>query len=273
MESVVAAPAADAHNAVVKEAACLNCGHAMAEGLYCPHCGQQRPHRLSVTHVLHEMMHIFTHADKSIFAYIGQVLLQPGQVVADYLAGRRKRYFNPFQFLLLAVGAATLLTTLGHYYEATGHGLQQQMQSRLTAEQLVRVESYFHFLGKYQNLWWLLLLLPIYSLIAWGVYSRRRVNYAEAFVLLVVVGAAFHIVWVAVLLGLVLFMGQFSGTSNMAALLQVVVMFSYLALIGRRALGLSTAGSLWRAAVIVLLGAACGAGLNYVAFRLYVFGG
>jgi hypothetical protein len=222
--------------------------------------------------VLHELLHVFTHADKSIFAYTGHVLLRPGQVVTDYLAGRRKRYFNPFQFLLLVVGAATLLTTVGHYYEATGHGLQQRLQSSLTAEQLVRVESYFHYVGKYQNLWWLLLLLPLYSLIAWGMYGRRRVNYAEAFMVLVVVGAAFHICWVAVLLGLVLFRGAFSGTSNLAALLQVVVMFSYLTLIGRRALGLSTAGSLWRAAVIVLIGAACSAAINYVAFRLYVLG-
>ncbi|RPD44339.1 DUF3667 domain-containing protein [Hymenobacter sediminis] len=273
MESVVAVPAADAPHAVTQDVDCLNCGHVMAQGLYCSHCGQQRPHRLSVGHVLHELLHIFTHTDKSIFAYIGQVLLYPGQVVADYLAGRRKRYFNPFQFLLLAVGAATLLTTVGHYYEATGHSLQQRLQSSVTAAQLVRVESYFHFVGKYQNLWWLLLLLPIYSLIAWGMYGRRRVNYAEAFLVFVVVGAAFHIFWVVVLLGLVLFMGPFSGTSNLAALLQVIVMFSYLTLIGRRALGLSTAGSLWRAAVIVLLGAACGAGINYVAFRLYVMGG
>ncbi|WP_410503458.1 DUF3667 domain-containing protein [Hymenobacter sp. AT01-02] len=101
----------------------------MAEGQYCPQCGQPRPHRLSVRHVLHELLHVFTHADKSIFAYTGHVLLRPGQVVADYLAGRRKRYFNPFQFLLLVVGAATLLTTVGHYYEATGHGLQQRLQS------------------------------------------------------------------------------------------------------------------------------------------------
>lgn len=273
MEPTVAAPAADAQHAAAPEAACLNCGHALVPGRYCPHCGQPRPHRLSLPHVLHEMLHVFTHADKSLFAYIGHVLRRPGQVVADYWAGRRNRYFNPFQFLLLAVGAATVLTTVGRYYEATGHGLQQQLQSRVTAEQLVRVESYFHFIGKYQNLWWLLVLLPLYALIAWGVYRPRRVNYAEAFVLFVVVGAAFHILWVAVLVGLVLFMGPFSGTSNLAALLQVVVMMSYLTLIGRRALGLSPAGSLWRAAVIVLLGAACGASLNYVAFRLYVFGG
>lgn len=49
-------------------------------------------------------------------------------------------------------------------------------------------------------------------------------------------------------------------------------MCSYSALIGRRALGLSTVGSLWRAALTVLLSTACGVDFNYVAFRLYVVG-
>jgi hypothetical protein len=161
---------------------------------------------------------------------------------------------------------------LGHYYEATSHTLQQRLQHNLTPAQLARVGEYFHIVGKYQNLWWLLLLLPIYSLIAWGVYGFRRMNYAEAFLVFVVVGAAFHIYLVAVLLGLLLFKGQFTNTSNVASLVQVVVMFAYLVLIGRQALSLTTAGSLWRAAVIVLLGAAVSAGINYFAFKVYVFG-
>ncbi|WP_165903931.1 DUF3667 domain-containing protein [Hymenobacter gummosus] len=65
--------------------------------------------------MLHELVHVFTHADKSIFGFVGQVLLRPARVVADYLAGRRKRYFNPFQFLLLIVGLATLLAVKLHY--------------------------------------------------------------------------------------------------------------------------------------------------------------
>ena len=133
---------------------CVNCGQSVVAGPYCSHCGQQRPHRLSLAHVLHEIVHVFTHADKSIFAFAGQVLVRPGRVVADYLAGRRKRYFNPFQFLLLAVGLATLLSVQLHYYEDIGQALQPSFRSRnAPAEEVARVGEYFYALGKFFNVW------------------------------------------------------------------------------------------------------------------------
>jgi hypothetical protein len=56
------------------------------------------------------------------------VLLRPGQLVADYLAGRRKRHFNPFQFLLLAVGLATPLGGKLRYYDSVSSSVAAQMQ-------------------------------------------------------------------------------------------------------------------------------------------------
>lgn len=153
------------HSVAEAAGTCLNCGQALPAGEYCPHCGQRHPHRLTLGHVLHEVVHVFTHADNTIVGFVPQVLLRPGYVVADYLAGRRKRYFNPFQFLLLAVGLVTVLATRLHYYDEVGTGVKRRMMGRVPEVVLGRVDAYFEAIGKYFNVWWLL-LLPLHALVA-----------------------------------------------------------------------------------------------------------
>ncbi|MCB2408316.1 DUF3667 domain-containing protein [Hymenobacter lucidus] len=252
-------------------APCLNCGQPELTGNYCPACGQKRPHRLSVRHVLHEIVHSFTHADSTIGRYIMQVLLQPGQVVADYLAGRRKRYFNPFQFLLLVVGFAAAAAALLHYYDLTGNEMQQRYASHMAALHVARVGEYFRYVGKYYNIWWLLLLLPIYSLFTWLIYRPRGLNYAESFFVHVVIGSAFHLYLLALWLGLWALQIKVQAVNNIGNSLQVLIILLYLVLVSRQALGLRWVGAIWRATLVVVLSIMASVGLNYVAFHLYVF--
>ncbi|MCC3158361.1 DUF3667 domain-containing protein [Hymenobacter sp. 15J16-1T3B] len=247
---------------------CLNCAQPLLAGAgYCPHCGQPRPHRLSTAHVLHEILHVFTHADKSIVGFVGQVLLHPGRVVRDYLAGRRKRYFNPFQFLLLAVGVATVLAVQLHYYERIGEQVQHTMQAHgAPAAVLARVGRYFHAVGKFFNVWWLG-LMPVHALVAWAVY-RRRLNYAESFFVLVVIGSAFQLLLILALVSVFLFVGLEPGSST--ALLQGLVYFGYLSWIGRGGLELSWPRALGSALAVSLLAGLINFGANWVAFWIYV---
>jgi len=255
------------------EGPCLNCGHALAPpGCFCPQCGQAPAHRLSTHHVLHEVLHVFTHADKGIFAFVPQVLLRPGQLVADYLAGRRKRHYNPFQFLLLLVGLATLLAKKLHYYDIIGATVQAQIRARHAPPAVLeRIGQYFHALGTYFNVWWLA-LLPLHALVAWAVYSRRpsRLNYAESMLVLVVVSCAYQL-WLVVALPTVLVtLGNRPGAST--AYLQGVVTLLYLVLIGRQGLSMSWAGAAWRALLTGLLVGALNYAANMTAFSWYVFG-
>lgn len=263
-----ALPDPPAPEAAPAAGACPNCAGALPVGAgYCPQCGQPRPHRLSTAHVLHELVHVFTHADKSIFGFVGQVLWHPGRVVADYLAGRRKRYFNPFQFLLLAAGVATVLAVQLHYYERIGEQVQQNMQAHgAPAAVLARVGTYFQAVGKFFNVWWLA-LMPLHALGAWALY-RRRLNYAESFFLLVIVGAAFQVHLILALVSVFLVAGLEPGSSS--ALLQALVYVVYLTWIGRRGLGLSWARAVGSALVVSLLAAVINYGLNWLAFWGYV---
>ena len=252
------------------DTACLNCGHALAPpGCFCPQCGQAPAHRLSTAHVLHEVLHVFTHADKGIFAFIPQVLLRPGQLVADYLAGRRKRHFNPFQFLLLAVGFVTLLGVKLHYYDAIGAGIEAQMRQRgAPAAMLARAGAYFHFIGAFFNIWWLA-LLPLQALLTWAVYARRGLNYAEAVLVQVVLGCAFQLCLLVLLP--VLVWGHLPGRAGfVTGVFQFLLVTVYLFLIGRQGLRLPRAGAWGRALLCGLLSGVISVALNYVAFNAYV---
>lgn len=253
-------------------ALCLNCGHALAApGCFCPQCGQAPAHRLSTAHVGHEVLHVFTHADKGIFAFLPQVLLRPGRLVADFLAGRRKRHFSPFQFLLLAVGLVTVVAQKTGYYDLVGESVQRRIaQSGATPFVLSKVSTYFHSLGQYFNVWWLL-LLPLHAVGTWLVYQRRTgLNYAEAVLMQVVVGCAFQL-WLLLFLPTVLLLvGRQPGASS--AQLQGLITFAYLTLVGRQGLGLTWGGAAWRAAAAGLLGAFISFGMNYAAFNWHVYG-
>nr|WP_262904846.1 DUF3667 domain-containing protein [Hymenobacter pini] len=216
---------------------------------------------------MHELVHVFTHADKSIFGYAGQVLTRPGRIVADYLRGRRKRYFNPFQFLLLAVGISTLLATQLHYYEHVGTAVQQGMlRQGVSAAKLARVGTYFAGLGKYFNIWWLL-LLPAHAGIVHAAF-RQKLNYAESFLTVVVVGSAFQLILLLALPTLFLITGRAPGSST--GLLQGLVYLVYFGLVARAGLQYTWAGATSRALLVSVVAGSFNFLVNYLAFNWYV---
>ena len=81
--------------------ACKNCGTNL-EGAYCGHCGQrdidlERPITALIVETLHETFEI----DGRVARTLKTLLLQPGVLTAEYLAGRRRRYSSPLRFYLV----------------------------------------------------------------------------------------------------------------------------------------------------------------------------
>ena len=160
---------------------CLNCDTQL-NGTFCSQCGQKETHRYTFSHIVHEFVHVFTHADKGIFALARQVLLRPGFVARDLVEGKRKRYFNLFQYLLLIVGVVTFLMVKTNLITDIMNSMNQannvQASSRLAAMQ----QKTAALLQQYNNLFQLV-LIPVYAASAWLFFARKRVNYAETIVL------------------------------------------------------------------------------------------
>lgn len=93
---------------------CANCG-TLRHSTYRPECGQKRFDHddYALSHFVEHAIHDITHFDSKIFRSLLPVLLRPGFLTAEYLAGRRGRYIKPVTlfslvnvvFFVLGIGA------------------------------------------------------------------------------------------------------------------------------------------------------------------------
>lgn len=97
---------------------CLNCNASLSStARFCAQCGQKaQTRRLTLHDFGHELWHALTHTDHSALSLVKALLTRPGQVAREYVQGARKRYFNPFTFMVVCIGLNVLLVV------ATGIG-------------------------------------------------------------------------------------------------------------------------------------------------------
>lgn len=123
--------------------ACLNCEAPLpAEARFCARCGQKAAtRRLTLHDIGHEFWHALTHTDHSVIGLIKALLHRPGLVAAEYVDGHRKRYFNPFTFLIVAVGLSAVVmagTGIGDFKQHPG-AVAQKLQANLNLLILAQV--------------------------------------------------------------------------------------------------------------------------------------
>lgn len=107
--SVEERAAAEAASPAADPDRCPNCGTPLG-GAYCHECGQKRaaPQELAAKNLLRDVLHEVTDLDSKVFTTFRALLLRPGLLTAEYLAGRRGRYLSPVK-LYLIVSAAYFL--------------------------------------------------------------------------------------------------------------------------------------------------------------------
>ncbi|MEP7157473.1 MAG: DUF3667 domain-containing protein [Betaproteobacteria bacterium] len=150
--------------------ACVNCDAPVAPAQkFCGQCAQKIPaHRLTVHEVTHDVLHAFLHVDHSVLSLVRALLVRPGQVAREYIAGHRKRYFSPFTFVIIVVGVASLaLAASGIISPTTPDG---------------RINSATEFLQRHVNLV-ILLQLPLLSLFSLLLFRSSGFHFAEHMVL------------------------------------------------------------------------------------------
>ena len=87
--------------AVTASAACAACGEPLI-GAYCHACGERRPHpdHESLAHFLREQFAEVTSADGRLWRTL-RALFVPGELTAEYFAGRRGLYVRPVRIFLV----------------------------------------------------------------------------------------------------------------------------------------------------------------------------
>ena len=143
---------------------CLNCGHALhVSDDFCPKCGQAaQVHRIDMHHILHDVVHAFLHADKGVIHLTKELARRPGLTVKAYVAGQRKRYFNPFSYLVISVAVSVFLVHNLHLLDVD--------TSRGNPGTALAI--------KYFN-WIMFAGVPITALFSWWLFRKSGYNYAE----------------------------------------------------------------------------------------------
>ncbi len=79
---------------------CLNCGTQL-QGRYCHNCGQENVSpKESVWHLVSHFFNDITHFDGKFFTSMKDLVLKPGFLSKEYMAGRRVAYLNPIRMYL-----------------------------------------------------------------------------------------------------------------------------------------------------------------------------
>lgn len=142
---------------------CKNCQTPL-DGTYCPHCGQkdvdlERPIRELVGELLKEALEIDGRAIRTFRA----LLLQPGRLTSEYLAGRRRSFTPPLRlYLVISVSFFVLVAWLASRGVLLEPGQTREAdaasQARFMSDELPRL---------------MFVLLPIFALLIKVVFPRR----------------------------------------------------------------------------------------------------
>ncbi len=94
---------------------CLNCDKKIVDK-FCSGCGQKTDtHRITFKNfIFHDVVHGTFHFDKGMLFTAKQALIRPGKAALDYIAGKRKPYYNVFYLILITIG---LILFLRHFID------------------------------------------------------------------------------------------------------------------------------------------------------------
>lgn len=248
---------------------CHNCGAAVS-GHYCAACGQEtKLHVASAGEFIHEFIGHYVALEGRLWQSLRFLLLRPGFLTAEYIAGRRKRYVEPLRlyltfsllfFALFKYGGfevarmdslsdtrpAMVKVESGDDVSATFSGLTPAMRSKAEGfvkkspeEQSKVLASSFFSYGPYA----IFLLMPLFALYLKLLYLGSGKRYGEHLLFALHANAFAYIA-----LGAAIVMPW-----NFARFLVVLWLAAYLPLAMRRVYGGGMAGTLLRWAVLALL--------------------
>ncbi|MBQ4802446.1 DUF3667 domain-containing protein [Aquimarina sp. MMG015] len=200
---------------------CRNCENILADDAdYCQSCGAKViRERITLKGLKSDFFSNVLGLDNLFVRTLIHFVTSPDKVISEYISGTRKRYINPFAFLVIGTAVATfifnffsddyseliLATQTESFYESlfsmSNPDIEkntveyQEKYLEYKKEQAEANKVTQSFMLKYFNII-AFMLIPFYTFLAVMVFGRKRFNYGE------------HLVINSYLLGF----GLFSGT-------------------------------------------------------------
>lgn len=205
------------------EQICTNCGNSFTRS-FCNECGQKITHRISMAHFGHDIVHAFTHTDKGFFFMMLQLFRRPGVVAREYIIeGKRRKYFMPFQYILIIGAIATFVVANSQFIETTTQALGGGQYS---ARQAAFIQKLNYYQSKYYHIM-LLAQLPFYALALKLVFRRQGLNFAEYLTLQTFITAQAALISMIIMLAV--FLINKSGGRVLAFMANVTILYQVFA--------------------------------------------
>ncbi|SMO76157.1 DUF3667 domain-containing protein [Gracilimonas mengyeensis] len=161
---------------------CKNCG-TPGEGNYCSNCGQRTDTgKLSLPVVLQDLSSNIFQVERGFFYTVKSLFVRPGNMIHEYLEGKRKPYFRPFSYIIFFSTFYFLVTKivgestwLDDFLTGFSHGGSHSER----ATEIVSMLDWFAKNYAYTTL----LLLPVFSVASRISFLKSGRNYAEHLVL------------------------------------------------------------------------------------------
>ncbi|MEM1125426.1 MAG: ankyrin repeat domain-containing protein [Bacteroidota bacterium] len=180
----VAEPPEVAHGHDLKASpACPNC-EAPRAGDYCSQCGHSfRIERLTFRVLFAEFARKFLNFEQGLLRTAKEMTLDPGGVARRYIAGQRRRYVNPFTYLVAGTAVSLLVTKLSGMGDTMlEHVRDQLMSSSGGAENRALVQAQIDasvFMTEHTMYLSILAVIPMALLLRWWLGSEHRHTTAE----------------------------------------------------------------------------------------------
>ena len=132
---------------------------------------------------------MFTHLDSGIIYLIRHLMVDPGNTVREYLEGKRKKYYNPFQFYILTTAVIVFLTIKLDLGSLMINDIQNSGDLDIFKKQFIPfLYPYFNVLQ--------FIILPLLSFYTYLLFRRSGYNYAENLILNTFISSERHIIYV-----------------------------------------------------------------------------
>jgi hypothetical protein len=172
---------------------CVGCG-ADVSGGFCSKCGEAAAHHdYSLAHAAEEFVETLFHVDGRLFSTFLSLIAKPGELAANFLAGRRRSQMGPVQLFVVCnliyflvqpfTKAEPFTSTLSMQTKLRPWSAMasRMVASKIQARHLTRdvYERRFDETAHLQGKTLLIIMVPMFAVGAWALFGRTRRFYAE----------------------------------------------------------------------------------------------
>ena len=151
---------------------CKNC-ESMLNGNFCSNCGQKaNTKRLDWNYIYDEAKYTFLHLNNGLFYTSKQLLTRPGEMVREFLEGKRVKHYKPILLVFVLAGIATILA---HY---NGDLALLDKLNTNSSRSVYDPKEFTNLVTKYYTLLQLV-AIPIVSLCTWLGFKKWGYNFIE----------------------------------------------------------------------------------------------